>query len=37
VQGDEIEFHENDRGEIQIPNNIRQEVLEAFFAVFEHR
>ncbi|TDF97056.1 AbrB/MazE/SpoVT family DNA-binding domain-containing protein [Paenibacillus piri] len=42
-QGDEIEFIENDRGEVvlkkarqgQLPNNVRSEVLEAFFDVFE--
>lgn len=42
-QGDEIEFIENDQGEIiirktkqtQMPNNVRPEVLEAFFDVFE--
>ncbi|TBL76133.1 AbrB/MazE/SpoVT family DNA-binding domain-containing protein [Paenibacillus thalictri] len=41
--GDEIEFIENDRGEVvlkkarqgQLPDNIRFEVLEAFFDVFE--
>lgn len=43
LQGDEIEFIENDRGEVvlkkarqvQLPDNIRSEVLEAFFDVFE--
>jgi antitoxin MazE len=42
-QGDEIEFVENDRGEVvlkkvrqnQLPDHIRPEVLEAFFNVFE--
>ncbi|SFE87848.1 antitoxin MazE [Paenibacillus algorifonticola] len=42
-QGDEIEFIENDRGEVvlkkvrqgQLPDNVRPEVLEAFFDVFE--
>ncbi|ANS76248.1 addiction module antidote protein [Paenibacillus yonginensis] len=42
-QGDEIEFIENDRGEIvlrkahqgQLPDHVRPEVLEAFFDVFE--
>ncbi|QNK57413.1 AbrB/MazE/SpoVT family DNA-binding domain-containing protein [Paenibacillus sp. PAMC21692] len=42
-QGDEIEFVENDHGEIvlkkvrhsQLPDNVRPEVLEAFFDVFE--
>jgi len=42
-QGDEIEFVENDRGEVvlkkvrqaQLPDNVRMEVLEAFFDVFE--
>jgi len=42
-QGDEIEFVENDRGEVvmkkvrqaQLPENVRLEVLEAFFDVFE--
>jgi len=42
-QGDEIEFVENDRGEVvlkkirksQLPENVRAEVLEAFFDVFE--
>jgi len=42
-QGDEIEFIENDRGELvlkkarhsQLPDNVRPEVLEAFFDVFE--
>lgn len=43
VQGDEIEFSENDRGEIvlkkvrqmKLPENVRIEVLEAFYDVFE--
>lgn len=42
-QGDEIEFIENDRGEVLLkkarqmvlPEHIRPEVLEAFFDVFE--
>lgn len=42
-QGDEIEFVENDHGEVvlkkarqvQLPENVRPEVLEAFFDVFE--
>ncbi|MDQ0194743.1 AbrB/MazE/SpoVT family DNA-binding domain-containing protein [Paenibacillus wynnii] len=42
-QGDEIEFVENDRGEVvlkkarqvQLPDHVRPEVLEAFFDVFE--
>lgn len=42
-QGDEIEFIENDRGEVvlkkirknQLPENVRPEVLEVFFDVFE--
>ncbi|QMV42652.1 AbrB/MazE/SpoVT family DNA-binding domain-containing protein [Cohnella cholangitidis] len=42
-QGDEIEFIENERGEIvlnkarkgYLPENVRPEVLEAFFDVFE--
>jgi len=42
-QGDEIEFIENDRGEVvlkkarrgKLPDNVRPEVLEAFFDVFE--
>lgn len=42
-QGDEVEFIENERGEIvlkkarqvNLPANIRPEVLEAFFDVFE--
>ncbi|WP_106769313.1 AbrB/MazE/SpoVT family DNA-binding domain-containing protein [Paenibacillus faecalis] len=42
-QGDEIEFTENDRGEVvlkkarqgKLPDNVRSEVLEAFFDVFE--
>ncbi|QJD86290.1 AbrB/MazE/SpoVT family DNA-binding domain-containing protein [Cohnella herbarum] len=41
--GDEIEFIENERGEIvlkkarqnKLPDNVRPEVLEAFFDVFE--
>ncbi|CAG7650220.1 AbrB/MazE/SpoVT family DNA-binding domain-containing protein [Paenibacillus allorhizosphaerae] len=41
--GDEIEFIENDSGEVvlkkarqgQLPDNVRSEVLEAFFDVFE--
>lgn len=43
VQGDEIEFSENDRGEVvlkkarqmKLPENVRIEVLEAFYNVFE--
>lgn len=43
TQGDEIEFVENDRGEVVLkkvrqaglPDNVRPEVLEAFFDVFE--
>src|SRR5690554_23121 len=43
VQGDEIEFSENDRGEVvlkkarqmKLPENVRIEVLEAFYDVFE--
>lgn len=43
TQGDEIEFIENDRGEVvvkkarqgKLPENVRPEVLEAFFDVFE--
>ncbi|MBP1992098.1 AbrB/MazE/SpoVT family DNA-binding domain-containing protein [Paenibacillus eucommiae] len=43
IQGDEIEFIENDQGEIvlkkvrqmKLPDNVRPEVLEAFFDVFE--
>lgn len=43
AQGDEIEFIENDRGEVvlkkvrqaKLPDNVRPEVLEAFFDVFE--
>lgn len=43
TQGDEIEFIENERGEVVIkkarqmvlPEHIRPEVLEAFFDVFE--
>lgn len=42
-QGDELEFIENDRGEIvvkkvrvgHLPDQVRPEVLEAFFDVFE--
>lgn len=42
-QGDEIEFFENDRGEVvlkkayggKLPGGVRPEVLEAFFEVFE--
>jgi antitoxin MazE len=42
-QGDEIEFIENEQGEIvlkkvrqmKLPENVRPEVLEAFFDVFE--
>lgn len=42
-QGDEIEFVENDRGEVviikarqmKLPDNVRPEVLEAFYDVFE--
>ncbi|TVX99035.1 AbrB/MazE/SpoVT family DNA-binding domain-containing protein [Cohnella terricola] len=42
-QGDEIEFVENDRGEVvlkkvrhgKLPDGVRPEVLEAFFDVFE--
>lgn len=42
-QGDEIEFVENNRGEVvlkkarqvQLPDHVRPEVLEAFFDVFE--
>lgn len=42
-QGDEIEFIENDRGEVvlqkvkqaKLPENVRAEVLEAFYDVFE--
>lgn len=42
-QGDEIEFSENDRGEVvlrkirreKLPDGIRAEVLEAFYDVFE--
>ncbi|MCM3339342.1 AbrB/MazE/SpoVT family DNA-binding domain-containing protein [Paenibacillus sp. MER TA 81-3] len=42
VQGDEIEFIENDQGEIVIkkvrksnlPENVRPEVLEAFYDIF---
>lgn len=43
IQGDEIEFIENERGEVVLkkarqmvlPEHIRPEVLEAFFDVFE--
>jgi len=43
TQGDEIEFIENDSGEVvlkkarqvKVPDNVRPEVLEAFFDVFE--
>lgn len=42
-QGDEIEFIENERGEVVLrksratllPEQVRPEVLEAFFDVFE--
>ncbi|MNI89883.1 hypothetical protein D3C73_1473440 [compost metagenome] len=42
-QGDEIEFIDNERGEVvlrksrivHLPNQVRPEVLEAFFDVFE--
>ncbi|NQX46940.1 AbrB/MazE/SpoVT family DNA-binding domain-containing protein [Paenibacillus tritici] len=42
-QGDEIEFIENERGEVilrknrigHLPNQVRPEVLEAFYDVFE--
>jgi antitoxin MazE len=42
-QGDEVEFVENDRGEVvlkkvrqaQLPDHVRPEVLEAFFDVYE--
>lgn len=42
-QGDEIEFAENERGEVvlrkakqsKLPENVRPEVLEAFYDVFE--
>ncbi|MNI48130.1 SpoVT / AbrB like domain protein [compost metagenome] len=42
-QGDEIEFIENDRGEVvlkkvrqnKLPDNVRPEVLEVFFDIFE--
>ncbi len=42
-QGDEIEFSENDLGEVvlkkarrgQLPDHVRPEVLEAFYDVFE--
>lgn len=41
-QGDEVEFIENDRGEVilkkvqqaKLPDHVRPEVLEAFFDVF---
>lgn len=43
TQGDEIEFIENDRGEvvikkvrqIKLPDNVRTEVMEAFSDIFE--
>lgn len=43
AQGDEIELVENDLGEVvlkkarqgRLPDNVRPEVLEAFFDVFE--
>jgi len=43
AQGDEVEFIENERGEIvlkkarqgKLPENVRPEVLEAFFDVLE--
>ncbi|WP_433945073.1 AbrB/MazE/SpoVT family DNA-binding domain-containing protein [Paenibacillus sp. SN-8-1] len=43
VHGDEIEFIENDQGDIlikkvrqiKLPENVRPEVLEAFYDVFE--
>jgi antitoxin MazE len=43
TQGDEVEFIENAQGEIvlkkvrklKLPENVRPEVLEAFFDVFE--
>lgn len=43
VQGDEIEFIENAEGEIllkkvrhaQLPDNVRPEVLEAFYDIFQ--
>lgn len=43
VQGDEIEFIENDQGEIllkklrkaKLPDHVRAEVLEAFYDVFD--
>jgi antitoxin MazE len=43
TQGDEIEFIENEQGEVvlkkvrqaKLPENVRHEVLEAFFDVFE--
>jgi antitoxin MazE len=43
VQGDEIEFIENDLGEVllkkvhqsKLPENVRPEVLEAFYDIFE--
>lgn len=42
-QGDEIEFVENEHGDVilkkvrqgQLPDNVRPEVLEAFFDIFE--
>lgn len=42
-QGDEVEFIENERGEIvlqkvhqvKLPDHVRPEVLEAFFDVFQ--
>jgi antitoxin MazE len=43
IQGDELEFVENDQGEIlvrkvnktKLPPNVRGEVLEAFYDVFQ--
>ncbi len=43
IQGDEIEFVENKHGEIivrkihqpKLPENVRMEVLEAFYDIFE--
>jgi antitoxin MazE len=43
IQGDELEFIENDQGEIlvrkvnetKLPPNVRGEVLEAFYDVFQ--
>lgn len=43
VQGDQVEFVENDKGEIlfkkahqiKMPENVRMEVLEAFYDIFE--